>query len=190
MMFTDEKIFTKNGYFNPKNDVVWADDRSDANEDGAIYSIEKYPVAIIVGLGVTWFGPMRPFFQRGERLNGRTYQGRLLPFYEGEGNELLGHKNWGLQQDEASSHTDAMAQQWYKNHFKFFIRKERWPHNSPELNPLDYSVWERISNRMDYGKIQTTDDLRREIRKSIKKLDIYPWKAKIGRGISTLSILY
>ena len=27
-MFTDEKIFTKNGYFNLKNDVVWADDRS------------------------------------------------------------------------------------------------------------------------------------------------------------------
>jgi hypothetical protein len=25
MMFTDEKLFTKNGYFNPKNDAVWAD---------------------------------------------------------------------------------------------------------------------------------------------------------------------
>ena len=34
MMFTDEKIFTKNGYFNPKTDVVWADDRSDATERG------------------------------------------------------------------------------------------------------------------------------------------------------------
>ena len=126
----------------------------------------------LVCLGVTWFGPTRPFFQRGERLNGRTYQGRLLPFYEGEGNVLLGHKNWDLQQDEASSHTEAMAQQWCKNHFKFFIRKERWPPKSPELNPLDYSIWDRIANRMDYGKIQTADDLRREIRKSIKKLGI------------------
>ena len=25
MMFNDEKILTKNGYFNPKNDVVWTD---------------------------------------------------------------------------------------------------------------------------------------------------------------------
>ena len=62
MMFTDEKIFTKNGYLNPKNDVVWADDRSDANERGAMHSIEKYPVSIMVGLGVTWYGPTRPFF--------------------------------------------------------------------------------------------------------------------------------
>ena len=26
MMFTDEKLFTKNGYLNPKNDIVWAVD--------------------------------------------------------------------------------------------------------------------------------------------------------------------
>jgi hypothetical protein len=62
LMFTDEKIFTRNGYFNPKNDVVWADDRSDANERGGLHSTEKYPVSIMVGLGVTWNGPTRPFF--------------------------------------------------------------------------------------------------------------------------------
>ena len=45
-MFTDEKIFTKNGYFNRKNDVVWTDDRSDATERGGLYSKEKYPVSI------------------------------------------------------------------------------------------------------------------------------------------------
>ena len=42
MMFTDEKIFTKNGYFNRKNDVVWADDRSDATEHDGLYSKKKY----------------------------------------------------------------------------------------------------------------------------------------------------
>ena len=62
IMFTDEKIFTKNGYFNPKNDVVWADDRPDANDRGGLYSTEKYPVSIMVALGVTWNGLTRPFF--------------------------------------------------------------------------------------------------------------------------------
>jgi hypothetical protein len=38
-MFTDGNIFTKNGYFNPQNDVVWADDRSDANEHGGLHSM-------------------------------------------------------------------------------------------------------------------------------------------------------
>jgi hypothetical protein len=53
MMFTDEKYFTKNGYFNPKNDVIWADDRSDANERGGLHSMEKYSVSIMVAVGVT-----------------------------------------------------------------------------------------------------------------------------------------
>ena len=66
MMFTDEKIFTKNGYFNRKNDVVWADDRSDATERGGLYSKDKYPVLIMVTLGATWYGLTRPdFFQQG-----------------------------------------------------------------------------------------------------------------------------
>lgn len=62
MMFTDEKIFTKNGYFNPKNDVIWADDRYDANERGGHHSIQKYPVCVMVAVGVTWYGLTRPYF--------------------------------------------------------------------------------------------------------------------------------
>ncbi|CAF4787859.1 unnamed protein product, partial [Rotaria sp. Silwood1] len=43
------------GFFNPtkKNNVVWADNRSDANECGRLDKMEKYPVSIIVVLGVT-----------------------------------------------------------------------------------------------------------------------------------------
>lgn len=154
MMFTDEKIFTRNGFFNPKNDVVWADSRSDANEHGGIHPAEKYPVSVMVGLGVTWHGVTRPyFFSKGERLNGNTYCEQLLPFYKKEGYLLYGHSNWGFQQDGASSHTDWRAQEWCRNNFKFFIPKERWPPNSPELSPLDYSVWTEISKRIDYKKM-------------------------------------
>ena len=42
--------------------------------------------------------------------------------------------------------------------------------NSPELNPLDYSIWDCISNRISYEKVETSDDLRRKIQKSIKKI--------------------
>ncbi len=173
MMFTDEKIFTKNGYFNPKNDVVWADDRSDANERGALNVMEKYLVSIMVGLGVTWYGVTNPyFFQTGERLNGQTYHDQLLTFDQEEGDELFGPKNWGFQQDGASSHTDQKVQKWCKKNFEFFIPKERWPPNSPELNPLDYSIWDKISNNVQYEKVTTINDLHREVGKSIKKIEI------------------
>ena len=94
MMSTDEKIFTKNSYFNPKNDVIWADDRSYATGRDGLYSNEKYPVSIMVALGATWYGLTSPyFFQQGQYLNGQTYHDKLLPFYQKEGNELFGHKN-------------------------------------------------------------------------------------------------
>lgn len=181
LMFTDEKIFTRNGFLNPKNDVVWADDRSDANERGGLHLMEKYPISIMIALGVTWSGFTRPyFFQKGERLNGQVYCDRLLPFYKEEGDRLFGHKNWGFQQDGATSHTDNRAQQWCKNNFRFFIPKEKWPPNSPELNPMDYSIWTKISSDVEYGRIKTINDLRREIEKAIRKIDICYIREVIG----------
>ncbi|CAF1221231.1 unnamed protein product [Didymodactylos carnosus] len=178
MMFTDEKIFTKNGYLNPKNDVIWADDRSDANERGGLHSIQKYPVCVMVAVGVTWYGLTRPYFC--ERLNGQTYRDQLLPFYKEEGDRLFGHKNWSFQQGEASSHKDNKAQKWCKNNFKFFIPKEKWPPNSPELNPLDYSIWDNISSNVEYHKVKTINDLRREVEKAMKKVDVGYVREVIG----------
>ena len=95
MMFTDEKIFSKNGYFSPKNDIMWADDRSDANEHGELHSMEKYSVCVMVAVDATWYGLMHPyFFLKYERLNGQSYHNQLLPFYKEEGERLSGHKNW------------------------------------------------------------------------------------------------
>lgn len=73
MMFTDENISTKNRSFNPQNDVVWADERSDVNENGGFHTMDKYPVRVMVALGATWQGVTRPyFFSKDERLNGQT----------------------------------------------------------------------------------------------------------------------
>ncbi|CAF2062853.1 unnamed protein product [Rotaria magnacalcarata] len=125
-MFTDEKIFTRNGYFNPKNDAVWANNRNDANEYGGIREREKYPVSIMVALGATWNGITVPFFfQRSERLNGKTYLDELLPFYQMEGDRLFEHQNWGFQQDGASCHTDKSVKKWCKKKFKFLFYFER-----------------------------------------------------------------
>ena len=56
VMFTDEKIFTTNDYFNPRNDVMWADDRSDANGRGGLHSMGKYSDCVMVAAGATWCG--------------------------------------------------------------------------------------------------------------------------------------
>ena len=43
-----------------KNDVVWADSRSDANKCGDLHETRKYPISVMVALGVTWNGMTRP----------------------------------------------------------------------------------------------------------------------------------
>ena len=74
IMFSDEEIFTRNGYFNRKNDVIWADSLYVANEAGEYHETEKFPVSVMVALGATWNGLTEPyFFSTNERLNGKTY---------------------------------------------------------------------------------------------------------------------
>ena len=155
MMFTDEKYFTRNGFFNPENDIVWDDSRSDANELGGTFELEKYPINVMVAIGATWEGLTKPyFFVNGERLNTESYC-RLLTFYKHEGDRLFGNDNWTFQQDGASCHTSVESQQMCKNTFKSFIPKERWPPNSPDIIPLGYSIWAQISSNLDYTKVKS-----------------------------------
>ena len=54
MMFTDERIFTRNGYFNLKNNVVWEESRTDVNESGGTHEREKYPGSVMVASDAAW----------------------------------------------------------------------------------------------------------------------------------------
>jgi len=103
-----------------------------------------------------------------------------LPFYYDESDQLFGHKDWGFQQDGASSHTDGKVQKWCANNFKLFIPKNRWPPSSPELNPLDYSIWNNMPHRVEYGKVKNMNDLRREVEKAMKKVELHYVRDVIG----------
>ncbi|CAF2061035.1 unnamed protein product [Rotaria magnacalcarata] len=82
----------------------------------------------MVALGATWNGITVPFFfQRDERLNGKTYLDELLPFYKMEGDRLFGHQNWGFQQDGASCHTDKSVQKWCKKISSFYFERQMAP---------------------------------------------------------------
>ncbi|CAM4797786.1 unnamed protein product [Rotaria magnacalcarata] len=124
--------------------------------------------------------PNHIFLSKNERLNGKTYHETLLPFYKEEGDRLFGHKNWGFRQDGASCHTDGRAQSWCRKHFDFFIPKEKWPPNSLEPNPLDCSIWNEISRHVDYKKVKTGNDIRREVKKAVIKIDLNYVREVIG----------
>src|SRR5688572_8866782 len=45
------------------------------------------------------------------------------------------------------AHSSRLAQEWIKQHSSEFVKKDEWPPNSPELNPLDYHVWGAMLER-------------------------------------------
>ncbi|VDO63274.1 unnamed protein product [Heligmosomoides polygyrus] len=54
----------------------------------------------------------------------------------------FGDAHWTFQQDSAPEHRAKSAQAWYKaNFFPDSITPSEWPPHSPDLNPMDYSVW-------------------------------------------------
>jgi hypothetical protein len=43
--------------------------------------------------------------------------------------------------ENIATHTARSAQEWLSRHCPDFIKKDDWPPNSPDLNPLDYYAW-------------------------------------------------
>ena len=69
-------------------------------------------------------------------MNASYYVTKLLPNLIKDCRHLLSD-NFIFQQDGASAHTAALAQDWIKKKCPAFIGKNEWPPNSP----LDYRVW-------------------------------------------------
>jgi hypothetical protein len=63
-------------------------------------------------------------------------QDHLIPWAK----EHFGEEYWCFQQDSAPAHK-AYDTQIFLGQFQDFIFRDKWPANSPDLNPLDYFVW-------------------------------------------------
>jgi len=61
------------------------------------------------------------------------------------------HK-WTFQQDGAPAHTVRNTTDYLKKEKIHFFELNMWPPNIPNLNPVDYAVWEPFS------KEYTTDE--------------------------------
>ena len=96
------------------------------------------------------------------KVSAKLYVETLLPGLIEDCKSVL-PSGFIFQQDGAPSHTAKLTQDWISTNCSDFIRKDEWPPNSPDLNPLDFHVWGAMLER--YRTIQpkpkNTDDLKK-----------------------------
>ena len=104
-------------------------------------------------------------------INHEYYINKILPIALKCVNDMMGD-NWMFQQDGASPHRHKKTQQWCKDNFPAFLPYDRWPANCPDLNPLDYSIWNELVQNMDWGQINTKSTLVRELKLAVLKISV------------------
>lgn len=139
ILFSDEKMFDIDGIYIVQNDLIWAVDRAEVDAKDCRMRKRKFPQQVMVWLGVRSKG-VSPLviFEKGSVDHSR-YIAEVLPIVLAYGNNVFGN-NWTFQQDGAMPHTHVLTQQCRRDNFPAFIERNRWPPNSPDINPLVYSI--------------------------------------------------
>ena len=64
-----------------------------------------------------------------------------------------------FQQDGAPAHTALATQKFLSDTFQSFWPKTHWPPYSPDLNPLDFSIWARVASEACSSRHPNLDSL-------------------------------
>ena len=99
---------------------------------------------------------------------------------------------WVYQQDSAPSHKAKETQQWLRENVPGFITVKEWPPYSPNLNPLDYTVWGYIESIACAKPHESVESLKKSIQKALDdmpddmvKLMVDTWPGKLQACIDS-----
>jgi hypothetical protein len=167
--FSDEKIFTVQTPTNTQNDRVYAavNNKREVSTARLLKGRKHFSQSVMVSLAVSKLGKTEPFFVTPRaKVNSIYYceevlERGLLPDirrYSGD--------NFIFQQDGAPAHRSRHTVAFLSANVPEFIEPANWPPNSPDLNPVDYSIWGYLQQLVYRQKIQDLDHLKHVIMSS------------------------
>ena len=167
IVFSDEKMFDIDGVYNSQNQRIWAVNRAEADAKGGIRQKRKFPQKVMVWLGICSKGVSPLVIFENGTVNHDRYIKEVLPVALKFGNDMFGSQ-WTYQQDGAKPHTHAKSQDWCAEHFPSFIDKDHWPPNSPDLNPLDYCIWNELAELVDWHSVTSQATLISALKRAVR----------------------
>lgn len=167
VVFSDEKIFTVEISYNRQNYRIIASDRNSIPpEVGLIKRVQK-PASIMVWGGITSSGrtPL-VFIEQGAKLNSQMYVKAILEkTLKPWAKKHFKGTHWVFQQDSAPCHKAKITQEWLKKNTPDFISPEEWPASSPDLNPMDFTIWSILEARVCAKSHRNIESLKNDLTK-------------------------
>ena len=142
IVWSDEKMFTVETAANKQNDRVLSVDSNKLPEDVKHHFRRQKPASVMVWAAVGSDGSKSPlvFIDQGVKVNSEVYvkmlEEKVLPWLQ-----KTYRNGYVFTQDGAPAHTAAQTQAWCTENLSSFWSKEMWPPSSPDLNPMDFSIW-------------------------------------------------
>ena len=169
ILFSDEKLFDIDGVYNNQNDRVWAVSRGEADKQGGTKQTRNFPEKVMVWLAVCSKGVSPLVIFENGTVDHSRYTQEVFPVALEYGDKVFGNQ-WTFQQDNGKPHVHRLTQQWCRDNFPSFIDKDHWPPNSPDLNPLDYSIWDEFVHAIKWDNVTSKKTLIEGLKKSVKKI--------------------
>lgn len=171
-LWSDEKLFTTNGWLHPQNmRVLGASVSSIPIEKRSVTRTQSAGKLMVWG-GISARGPTDlVFFDAGDRITAERYRDKvLIPQVLHAKDTIFGGTPFVFQQDGASSHTAKATQAWLTAHGIDFIQKDEWPPCSPDLNPLDFSIWSLLESRIQPKDRATKKKLKAALKREWERI--------------------
>ena len=118
----------------------------------------------MVSVGISKLGCTELIFvDPGAKINGQYYRDVMLTQHLLPTMSHISGNMFIFQQDSAPAHRARETIELLSRDTPDFVGPEMWPPNSPDLNPVDYSIWSVVEQRGYQERIQNTDELRQRL---------------------------